>query len=239
MMLMDKSGNWHELKAVTQEVFDVTGAGDTVIAYLGMGIASHLTVKDAVNLANAAAGIQVSKAGTSAVTLEEAGNRRDHSEKYLNRTGLEMLRTRYRDKKIVFTNGCFDILHVGHIRYLKQASLLGDILVAGVNSDKSVEKLKGAGRPVNGEHDRLEMLAAYSFVDYVVLFGEDTPYEVIQALKPDVLVKGGDYKLDDVIGKDIVEANNGKVVITALTDGKSTSSIIDKIGQKGSREKDE
>ncbi len=239
MMLMDKSGNWHELKAVTQEVFDVTGAGDTVIAYLGMGIASHLTVKDAVNLANAAAGIQVLKAGTSAVTLEEAGNRRDHSAKYLNRTGLEMLRTRYRDKKIVFTNGCFDILHVGHIRYLKQASLLGDILVAGVNSDKSVEKLKGAGRPVNGEHDRLEMLAAYSFVDYVVLFGEDTPYEVIQALKPDVLVKGGDYKLDDVIGKDIVEANNGKVVITALTEGKSTSSIIDKIGQKGSREKDE
>lgn len=234
MMLMDKSGRRNYLEAAAQEVFDVTGAGDTVIAYLGMGIANQLTVTDAMNLANHAAGIQVSKAGTSAVTLKEIGYTRQDSEKYLDRPGLELLRKQYKNKKIVFTNGCFDILHVGHIRYLKQAASLGDMLIVGVNSDESVKRLKGTDRPVNGEYDRLEMLAAYRFVDYVVLFDEDTPYETIRSLKPDILVKGGDYDLDDVIGKDIVEANNGRVVIAALTDDRSTSSIIQKIKQKGS-----
>ena len=231
MMLMDKGESCSHLEAVTQEVFDVTGAGDTVIAYLGMGIANNLPVKEAMYLANIAAGIQVSKAGTAAVALEEAADSIDTSSKYIDKAGLKRLRQRNKNRKIVFTNGCFDILHIGHVRYLKQAALFGDVLVVGVNSDDSVKRLKGAARPVNGEQDRMEMLAAYEFVDYVVLFGDDTPYEIIQALRPDVLVKGGDYHSDEVAGRDIVESDNGTVEIIPLIDGRSTSRILEKAKQ--------
>ena len=136
------------------------------------------------------------------------------------------------EKKIVFTNGCFDILHVGHVRYLKQASELGDILVVGLNNDDSVKRLKGVDRPVNSEKDRAELLTALGFVDYVVVFDEDTPYNLIKAIQPDVLVKGGDYKPEDVVGKDIVESRGGIVQILPFVEGKSTTGIINKINNK-------
>ena len=149
---------------------------------------------------------------------------------------LEMnMANNYKDnaqKKIVFTNGCFDILHVGHKRYLQQAATLGDILVVGVNSDASVRRLKGPTRPVNNEQDRAEMLSALGFIDYVVIFDEDTPYELIKKIQPDVLVKGGDYKPEEVVGRDIVEARGGRLELISFVEGKSTTNIIKKINQQ-------
>ena len=136
------------------------------------------------------------------------------------------------DKKIVFTNGCFHILHVGHKRYLQEAATLGDILVVAVNSDDSVRRLKGPDRPVNTEQDRAEMLCAMGFIDYVVIFSEDTPYELIKKIQPDVLVKGGDYKPEEVVGRDIVEARGGELKLIKFVDGKSTTNIINKINHQ-------
>ena len=132
-------------------------------------------------------------------------------------------------KKIVFTNGCFDILHVGHIQYLEQAADLGDVLVVGLNSDRSVRALKGADRPINSENDRAKMLASLGCVDYVVIFDEDTPYELIRKIQPDILVKGGDYSVDEVVGRDVVEDKGGEVRILPFVEGKSTTGIIKKI----------
>lgn len=132
-------------------------------------------------------------------------------------------------KKIVFTNGCFDLIHSGHILYLSEAKKLGDILIIGLNSDDSVKRLKGNGRPINNETDRAIVLDALKFVDYLTIFDEDTPFELISLLKPDVLVKGGDYKADEVVGADIVKANGGEIVIIPYVQGKSTSAIIQKI----------
>ena len=136
---------------------------------------------------------------------------------------------REKGKKIVFTNGCFDIFHVGHSRYLRQASTYGDILVVGVNSDASVKRLKGPERQIISEEERMELLADLQCVSYVVKFEEDTPYELIKKLQPDIITKGGDYKPEEVVGKDIVEARGGKVVICKLVEGKSTTNIITKI----------
>ena len=132
-------------------------------------------------------------------------------------------------QKIVFTNGCFDVLHYGHVHYLAQARQLGDLLVVGLNSDASVRRLKGAGRPVNPEHARAYVLAALEMVDYVCLFEEDTPYELIAAVKPDVLVKGGDYAVDNIVGSDIVKGRNGEVVVLPFVEGFSSSLIIEKL----------
>jgi rfaE bifunctional protein nucleotidyltransferase chain/domain len=136
---------------------------------------------------------------------------------------------RENNKKIVFTNGCFDLLHAGHIQYLNQARQLGDVLIVAVNSDRSVKALKGNNRPILPEQDRLVIIASLCFVNYVVLFDEDTPYDVISVLKPDILVKGGDYKPEDVVGKDIVEEYDGEVVIIPYEENKSTTDIIEKI----------
>ncbi len=133
------------------------------------------------------------------------------------------------NKKIVFTNGCFDIIHVGHIIYLNEAKKLGDLLVIGLNSDDSVRRLKGETRPINSQFDRATVLSGLKSVDYVVYFEEDTPFELISQIIPDVLVKGGDYKIDDIVGADIVRANNGKVVTIQFVEGKSTSNIINKM----------
>lgn len=133
----------------------------------------------------------------------------------------------------MFTNGCFDILHVGHVRYLSEARALGDILVIGMNSDRSVRRLKGAGRPLVGERERAEVLAALEMVDYVTVFGEDTPAELIAELRPDILVKGGDYRAEEVVGKEIVEASGGRVAIIPLVKGRSTTGIIEEIKDIG------
>lgn len=236
-MALIGDGEPYFVKSLAKEVFDVSGAGDTTIAYLSACIANGLPIRTAVNIANYAAGIQVGKVGTSSVRLQEVRDiisNEDHgiSQKILSVEEIENFRKDNAIKKIVFTNGCFDILHVGHKRYLQQAASLGDILIVGVNSDASVRRLKGPTRPVNNEHDRAEMLSALGFIDYVTIFDEDTPYELIKKIQPDVLVKGGDYKPDEVVGKDIVEARGGRLEIISFVEGKSTTNIINKINQK-------
>ncbi len=222
--------------AVNREVFDVTGAGDTTIAYFSTCIANGFNLFEAVDIANCAAAVQVSKVGTSAVTWSEirallASETEITAQKIIAGRSIEQFRKEHCNEKVVFTNGCFDILHIGHIRYLQEAAKLGDILVIGLNSDASVKRLKGDERPVNCEADRAELLSALGFIDYVVVFDEDTPYELISVIQPDVLVKGGDYAPDEVVGKDIVERNGGKLVILPFVDGKSTTGIINKIKQ--------
>lgn len=222
------------LPAEAREVFDVSGAGDTTIAYLAASMANNIEMREAITIANYAAGIQVGKVGTSSVYIREvreylANKDTGSFHKILSPASLASFRADNKDKKIVFTNGCFDILHVGHKRYLEQASSLGDVFVIGVNSDASVRRLKGPCRPVNSEQDRMEILSALGFVDYVVLFDEDTPYELIKKVQPDVLVKGGDYTADQVVGKDIVEARGGRVELIQFVEGKSTTNIINKI----------
>lgn len=239
MILVDKTGNSRKLKCASREVYDVTGAGDTVIAYLTAGIANHLGMLDSLKIANIAAGLQVAKVGTSSVSLSEVDDslRRDscpctNGGKIVSRDDLRLLRSSRPEEKIVFTNGCFDILHIGHVRYLKSASELGDILVVGVNSDESVRRLKGPKRPINSERERMEVLASLEFVDYVVKFEEDTPYRLIQAVQPDVLVKGADYRPEQVVGKDLVEARGGSLKLIPLVEGKSTSKILGRLEEQ-------
>jgi len=237
MVLVGDEKPAHFVPAECREVFDVSGAGDTTIAYLAAAMANGIDMNEAVAIANYAAGIQVGKVGTSSVFLYEVRDYLSNKDtgsfhKVLSTSEVSHFREAHKDKTIVFTNGCFDILHVGHKRYLEQASTLGDIFVIGVNSDASVKRLKGPNRPVNPEQDRMEILSALSFVDYVVLFDEDTPYELIKKIQPDVLVKGGDYKPDEVVGKDIVEERGGRLELISFVEGKSTTTIINKINQK-------
>ena len=222
------------IKSVGKEVFDVTGAGDTTIAYLAACMVNGFEMDDAADIANYAAGIQVSKVGTSSVYWKEirehlANEKNATMHKILTGKAVDTFRMDNRNKKIVFTNGCFDIMHVGHIRYMQKAAQLGDVLVVGLNSDDSVRRLKGSERPINHQDDRTEMIAALEFVDYVVVFNEDTPYELIKKIQPDVLVKGGDYNPDNVIGRDIVEARGGELKLLEFVDGKSTTNIIERI----------
>lgn len=236
MIFVDKKGIYNKVKCVPVDVYDVTGAGDTVIAYLGACMANDIDIIQSIFIANLAAGVQVSKVGTSTVYwneikqhMLEQTDERVNSYKIIEINAIEKLKRINSGKKIVFTNGCFDILHIGHIRYLKKASKLGEILIVGVNSDLSVKRLKGDERPINTEQDRIEVLAALDFVDYVILFDEDTPYKLIKEIRPDVLVKGADYKPEDVVGKDIVEENGGKLELISFVDGKSTTNLINKI----------
>lgn len=233
-MVLVGDGTPYFVKSLAKEVYDVSGAGDTTIAYLAACIANGVNIRDAVDIANYAAGIQVSKVGTSSVSWKEvldsmATKICSIRKKIISKDDILNFRIKNSDKRIVFTNGCFDILHIGHKKYLEKASTLGDILVVGVNSDSSVRRLKGYSRPINNEQDRIEMLSAFSFIDYVVIFEEDTPYELIRSLQPDVLVKGGDYSREEVIGKDIVEARGGTLELIPFVEGKSTTNIIDKI----------
>lgn len=222
------------IEAVSKEVFDVTGAGDTTIAYLASCMVNGFKIKEAVDIANCAAGIQVSKVGTSSVYWKEIREYLTSEEnvtmhKILAGKAVDTFREDNKDKTIVFTNGCFDILHIGHLRYMQEASTYGDVLVVGLNSDASVKRLKGNDRPINSQEDRAELLSALEFVDYVIIFEEDTPYNLIKKIQPDVLVKGGDYSPENVVGKDIVEARGGKLKLLQFVEGKSTTGIIKKI----------
>lgn len=233
-MVLVGDGEPYFIPAFGQEVFDVTGAGDTTIAYLGACIVNGMTMKQSVDIANLAAGIQIAKVGTSSVYWSEIRERiSDQAEgavhKIINGRTVASFRKDHNNQKIVFTSGCFDILHVGHIRYLQEAATLGDILIIGVNSDESVRRLKGSGRPINNEVERAEMLGALGFVDYVTIFEEDTLLNLINAIQPDVLVKGGDYAHEEVIGKKEVEEKGGRIVIIPFVEGKSTTNIIEKI----------
>lgn len=211
------------------EVFDVSGAGDTVISSIAVFLGLNLNIDDAVYLANAAAGVVVGKLGTAPITLSElhyalSGFRSSKVVAY-NHIADIIKREKSFDKTIVFTNGCFDILHRGHVTYLKHAKALGDILVLGLNSDASVKRLKGPSRPVNNEQDRAVVLEALECIDYIVIFEEDTPLNLIKNVMPDILVKGGDYKAEDVVGKEYA----GRVEIIDFVEGYSTTSTINKL----------
>lgn len=236
MSLFSQGGEIVHIPTVAREVFDVSGAGDTVLATLAVGIASGLSMAESARLANIAAGIAVGKLGTSIVTPQEIIDTVSlaHKDSHAKIKSLDVLTTliameKGRGKRIVFTNGCFDLLHVGHVKYLQKARNLGDILVLGLNSDASVRRLKGPKRPLIDQDERAHLLAALDCIDYVTVFDEDTPLELIKALKPHILAKGGDYSLDGVVGKEIVESYGGRVELVTFVDGKSTTNIIDRI----------
>jgi D-beta-D-heptose 7-phosphate kinase/D-beta-D-heptose 1-phosphate adenosyltransferase len=220
---------------VAREVFDVTGAGDTVLASLGFALACDYDIDSAVEFSNLAAGVVVGKIGSATATLNEIieyesslnKSSSDAHIKTLNEITTLSKELKTRGKKIIFTNGCFDILHAGHVRYLEVAKSYGDILILGLNSDRSVTALKGKGRPINAQLDRAYILAALEAVDYVVVFDEDTPYNLIKAVKPHILVKGGDYEGKKVIGQDIAD----ELKLVQFVDGKSTTRTIEKIQQ--------
>ena len=223
----------HIIPTVAREVYDVTGAGDTVLASLGIAMASGMDITEACEFANKAAAIVVAKVGSATATLNEIEeyehslNKGQAESKIKDFTQIERIAKRLRSqgRKIIFTNGCFDILHRGHATYLQQAKALGDFLIVGLNSDESIRRLKGESRPVNDLEDRAFLLAALESVDYVVPFTENTPYELIKRVKPDVLVKGADYEGKEVVGSDIAK----EVKLIDFVEGKSTSSIIGKI----------
>jgi D-beta-D-heptose 7-phosphate kinase/D-beta-D-heptose 1-phosphate adenosyltransferase len=220
---------------VAREVFDVTGAGDTVLASLGFALACDYQIDDAVKFSNLAAGVVVGKIGSATATINEIieyesslnKSTSDEHIKTLNEITLLSKELKARDKKIIFTNGCFDILHAGHVRYLETAKSYGDVLILGLNSDRSVSILKGEGRPINTQLDRAYILAALEAVDYVVIFDDETPYDLIKAVKPHILVKGGDYEGKQVIGQDIAD----ELKLVQFVDGKSTTKTIEKIQQ--------
>jgi len=218
---------------VAREVFDVTGAGDTVIATLGYCLASDYDIYSSIEFANLSAGVVVGKIGSATATIEEIEEYKSSLHKSSIQSHIKtfdeiketILRLKKQGKKIVFTNGCFDILHRGHISYLDTAKSFGDVLIIGLNSDSSVKALKGDNRPINSQEDRGYLLGALESVDYVVLFTEDTPYNLIQIVQPDILVKGGDYQDKEVVGSDIAKT----VKLVQFVDGKSTTQIIKKI----------
>lgn len=223
------------LPAAAREVYDVTGAGDTVIALFGAGLAAGLSFEDGARLANLGAGIVVGKLGTATASLAEL--RRASRVRHTDGQGILDLDTllAYRDEAkahdetVVMTNGCFDLLHPGHVKYLEQARSLGDWLVVAVNDDDSVRRLKGAGRPINPLRHRMQVLQGLGCVDWVVPFSEDTPEELIRQVQPDVLVKGGDYKAEDVAGGESVLDAGGRVEIIDFIEGYSSSGIIDRV----------
>jgi D-beta-D-heptose 7-phosphate kinase/D-beta-D-heptose 1-phosphate adenosyltransferase len=221
---------------VARAVFDVTGAGDTVIAHLALALADRRSLSEAVQLANQAASIVVGRRGAAAVSRAELraalGERRVRSGCVLARSELaaQIAEWRAEGKRIVFTNGCFDLLHAGHVAYLRAARARGDVLVVGLNDDASVRRLKGAGRPINPVEDRALVLAALEMVDAVVPFGEDTPRALVEEITPDVLVKGEDWEGKGVVGREWVESHGGEVFLAPLLPGRSTSAIARRLG---------
>jgi len=235
MTLFTNDGKHQHFNAMAREVFDVTGAGDTVIATLACAIAANIPLAEAVMLANTAASIVVGRMGAASVTpleLKLALEQQSNQPKGI--CELESLKSliafeRSLGKRIVFTNGCFDILHAGHVQYLNEAAQLGDRLIVAVNSDASVKRLKGETRPINTVNDRMAVLSSLAAVDWVISFEDDTPEALLEALQPDILVKGGDYTENQVVGAEIVHGYGGEVAILSLQEGVSTTRIIDSI----------
>lgn len=236
MTLVEGSGQEFHLPAEAREVFDVSGAGDTVVATLSAAISAGVSHLDSARLANTAAGIVVGKVGTAAVFAEELMAALHHQDiaaaeaKVLVRAALleRVSRWRRQGLKVGFTNGCFDLLHPGHVILLRKARAACDRLVLGLNSDASVQRLKGPERPVQTEAARSTVLSSLAAVDVVTIFGEDTPLELIRAIRPDVLVKGADYAVSEVVGADIVQAAGGEVMLVDIEEGHSTTAIIDR-----------
>jgi D-beta-D-heptose 7-phosphate kinase/D-beta-D-heptose 1-phosphate adenosyltransferase len=233
MALCRSDGRAAILPTRPRQVYDITGAGDMVLSVVGLCLASGADYDEAAALGNVAGGLEVEKIGVALLSRQEL--LRDlidhHRPEAGKRLGVDLLqaevsRRRQAGQTIVFTNGCFDLLHVGHIRLLREAAALGDFLVVGLNSDTSVRQLKGPSRPINGEDDRAELLAALEAVDAVTVFDAETPLALIQAIRPDVLVKGGDYRPDEVVGRAEVEAGGGRLVLVPLAEGHSSSRLI-------------
>ncbi|MEM7310054.1 MAG: D-glycero-beta-D-manno-heptose-7-phosphate kinase [Planctomycetota bacterium] len=229
-----REGGFQRVPTVARQVFDVTGAGDTVIAHLALGLAGGLPLADSVALANHAAGIVVGRRGAAAVTPDElrgALNPQAETGKVLERgetLASQIAAWRSQGKRIAFTNGCFDVLHAGHVDYLRFARGKGDVLIVGVNDDASVRRLKGETRPVNPIGDRMVVLAALEMVDAVVAFGEDTPKEIVEEVTPDALIKGEDWRDKGVVGREWVEQHGGQVHLAPLVPGRSTTSILER-----------
>lgn len=219
-----------------REVYDVSGAGDTVASTIALCMASGASLAQAAEVANLAAGVVVGKVGTATVTQEEILSRSDSryaitSKILKDRSELARVLSVHQQmgRKVVFTNGCFDLLHLGHIKLLHEAKSFGDILVVGLNTDASVRRLKGPSRPCLEEEERAHILAALDCVDYVSPFDEDTPLGLIRQIRPDILVKGSDYKKEEVVGWDVVEGYGGHVRLVELDKNFSTSRLIQKI----------
>ena len=233
-VITSNNHNFH-LNAEAKEVFDVTGAGDTLLATLSFFLAYDLNFVSSCNLANYAAGIVVGKTGTSTVNLLDLKDKiSKYPEMSMQKNDLYSIKNLCKyykslNKKIVFTNGCFDILHVGHIHVLNEAKKLGDILIVAINSDSSVKLLKGECRPINNLESRINMLENIKSVDYVIPFEEENPLNIIKQISPDIIVKGGDYKKKDIIGGDYIKKRGGKVINISLLKGISSTKIINKI----------
>lgn len=240
LYLMDKKGCVASDPARHRDVYDVTGAGDTVLATLGIALASRLSYQQVLHLANLSAGVVVSKVGTATVSRDEIIQHHYLLPAHENIKAEHKLRTvrqltkileskKSEGRKIVFTNGCFDLIHPGHVRTLEFARSQGDILVLGLNSDKSVKRIKGKGRPILNQAERAKVLSAFSSVDYIVIFNESTPLEVIKKLQPDILVKGADWAENNIVGSDVLKKYGGRIVRVPLIPETSTSAIIKRI----------
>jgi D-beta-D-heptose 7-phosphate kinase/D-beta-D-heptose 1-phosphate adenosyltransferase len=238
MTLFSEEGVLHE-PALAREVFDVSGAGDTVVAVTAAFVSAGAATPESIRAANTAAGFVVGKAGTYAIGAGELLGELDgdggssSKVKTLEEASWAVRRWKHEGRNVVFTNGCFDILHVGHVHCLEKAKSFGDRLVVGLNSDESVRRLKGKNRPLMNQNDRAAILSALECVDMVVIFDEDTPLRLIRALTPAVLVKGGDYRPEDVVGRDVVEESGGRVEIVPILVGKSTTDILRLLSDSG------
>jgi D-beta-D-heptose 7-phosphate kinase/D-beta-D-heptose 1-phosphate adenosyltransferase len=241
MALAHRDGTEGIYPTRARQVYDITGAGDMVMSVLGLALAAGADYPSAIRLANVAGGLEVEKVGVATVTREEILNDLLHTPaaadphaaatklRTLPRLLPELDARRRLGQRVAFTNGCFDILHVGHVQYLTEARAQADCLVVGLNTDGSVRRLKGSGRPVNSEDARAAVLAGLAFVDYLVLFDDPTPIELIRAIRPDVLVKGADYRKEQVVGADLVESYGGRVHLAGLRDGYSTTKLIEQM----------
>ena len=243
MILIQSNKDPMILPTRAKEVYDVTGAGDTVIGTIAIAIANGESTIDAVRLANLAGGIVVGKLGTSTVSRHELQKAiLEHiplQQGIMDDTEIQevVLQAKTSGEKIVMTNGCFDILHIGHVKYLEQASQLGDRLIVAVNSDDSVSRLKGNSRPINNIESRMAVLSALKSVDWVVSFDELTPEKLISEIEPDILVKGGNYKIDEIVGADFVLQHGGEVKVLDFTEGASTTKLLEDIIKKNKGKK--
>lgn len=231
MMLFERDREPLHIAALAREVVDVTGAGDTAIAWMARGLLTGKSIEKAVVQANIACSIAVSKRGAQSVSLGEVLAKTDEMEGARPATTLfDFVSTcREQDKSIVFTNGCFDILHEGHVSYLEEARKHGDKLIVAINDDESVRRLKGDSRPINPLESRIRVLLALSSVDFVVSFNEDSPLRLIEQITPDVLVKGGDYSVSEIVGNEYVRRSGGQVLTIEFVEGFSTSRLIEAI----------
>jgi D-beta-D-heptose 7-phosphate kinase / D-beta-D-heptose 1-phosphate adenosyltransferase len=233
MLLLESGTEPRRIKTRAREVFDVTGAGDTVLAMLGLALGSGLDLFGAAEVANRAAGCAVARVGTASVTWADLleGLSASPEEKVLDARHLAaVVATLQRaHRRVVFTNGCFDLLHPGHVKLLTASREQGDVLIVGINSDASVKRLKGNSRPILSEHDRAQVLGGLDAVDFVVVFEEDTPLSLIELIRPQVLVKGGDYDESTVVGASYVRSYGGEVVLIPLMEGRSTTSMVSRM----------